>query len=114
MLGATSIALQVAAADSGGGIMQLFIVICLEAGLLWLLVRAAGTTSGCRQSRSFDSMARALRAQLRFWIAWTVFTVLSLLALLIAWWMIRERSGNVRAMIEKSHQRQNQAASVEP
>ena len=83
-------------------VAKLFAAICLQTGLLWLLVRAAGTAIDCRRSRSFDLMARALRAQHRFWIAWTIFVALTLLAIIATWWMIRERSENVTELLEQS------------
>lgn len=103
-----SLAQRVAAAENTGGMAGILFSVLLQGGLLWLLVRAAQTTSDCRRTRSFDIMARALRAQQRFWIAGTIFATLTLLPLLAAWWLVRERSERLRSVLEvHSRARQN-------
>ena len=111
---AVTVAQRVTNPESSGGLPGLAATVVILGGVLGLLVRAARITSLCRRLRNFETMARALRAQRRFWIAATVFGVMGLLGVIASWWVVREKCRQVRNVIDFQTRTQQPADAAAP
>jgi hypothetical protein len=68
---------------AGRSPVGMLVMLALEGLFLWVVFRAARDSSRCKSERNFEIMARALRAQNRFWIMIVFACALILLGLLV-------------------------------
>ena len=83
-----------------GNVAQLVIAVPIQALLVWIMFRAAKASSRCRNERNFETMAKALRAQRRFWIALVILGFLTLLSSLAAVLRFHDVRQHLESLIE--------------
>lgn len=85
----------------------------LEGLFLWIVFRAARASSRCKSERNFEVMARALRAQNRFWIMMVFTGALILLSLLVSIGYITDAISSLERAVDRQRTEEVEGGSIQ-